>query len=302
MFLFALALGCNGKGGTHPLEAFEDAQNYSFSSTISATPSTIGPGNATMDWSGLTTDLLGRDIDPATQVVDIQIVRYESKTVEELLEAINSDSLAQSWVSGYVSYVNDSGATSAEIDEFDFLGTPISADEEIFAGPSYLYNVADPEVVGYRGLGFFVVDDASTEHTVAITPDSADLSYTVDISSAERIPVGEADSHYADWTLLTTDSSGAEIRLADLDQLMLGHYTQDISELEADFLDIESLADEMYLQDISGLPGFELYDLVSEDGSPFGGFTPDGTWLIALRCTTCINPAPPFLGVFEYQE
>lgn len=301
MFLLALALGCNGKGGEYALEPFQDDQNYAFSSTISAEPVTIGPGNATMDWSGLTTDLLGRDIDPATQVVDIQVVRYETKTVEELLEAINSDSLAQSWVSGYVTYVND-GGTSAEIADFDFLGTPIDPDEEIFAGPAYLFNVADPEVVGYRGLGFFVVDDASDNHTIELTPDSADLEYTVDISGATKIPVGEADSHYADWTLLTTDSSGAEIRLADLDQLMLAHYTQDLSELEADFLNIETLADEMYLQDISGLPGFELYDLVSESGDSFGGFTADGTWLIALRCTTCINPAPPFLGVFEYQE
>ena len=68
------------------------------------------------------------------------------------------------------------------------------------------------------------------------------------------------------------------------------------------YINLEGLADEMYQQDISGLPGFELFDMVSVDGQAFPGFSADGTWILALRCTTCINPAPPYLGVLEYVE
>ena len=302
MILLALALGCDGKGGEYALEPLADSQNYAFSSTISADAQVVGPGELTVDWSGLSPDLLGRTIDPATQIDHIQVVRYGSKTVPELLDAINSDSLLQSWVGGYVTYENANEVTSASISDFDFLGAIIDPDEEIYAGPGYLINAADDDVVGYRGLGFFVVDDTSDNHTVNLSTDSASLTYDVDLQGVERIQVGEAESHYADWTGLTTAGTGSEIKLSELDQLMLAWYEEDLSELEADFLNLEGLADEMYQQDISGLPGFELFDMVSSDGQAFQGFSADGTWVLALRCTTCINPAPPYLGVLEYVE
>jgi len=302
MILLAFALGCDGKGDDYALEPLTDAQNYAFSSTITADAQVVGPGEMTVDWSGLSPDLLGRDIDPATQVDHLQVVRYGSKTVPELLDAINADALLQSWVTGYVTYDNDNDATAASISDFDFLGAIIDPDAEIYSGPGYLLNAADDDVVGYRGLGFFVVDDASDNHTIYLASDSASLDYTVDLESAERVQVGEADSHYATWINLTTAGTGSEIKLSELDQLMLAWYEEDLSELEGDFLNLEGMADEMYQQDISGLAGFELLDMVSSDGQSFAGFTGDGTWVLALRCTTCINPAPPFLGVMEYVE
>jgi hypothetical protein len=32
------------------------------------------------------------------------------------------------------------------------------------------------------------------------------------------------------------------------------------------------------------------------------GVTPDGTWVLALRCSTCANPAPRFLTLLEPVE
>ena len=36
---------------------------------------------------------------------------------------------------------------------------------------------------------------------------------------------------------------------------------------------------------------------LTRDGEPFTGFTGEGTWILALRCSTCSNPAPPFATV-----
>ena len=293
--IVAFASGCGFELG--PLT---DAQNYSYFSEISADLQVVGPGDGTLDWSTLDVDLLDRSIDPADDVDDVQIIRYNDKTVAELLVAINDDTLQMSWVSGAVEHVNQ-GETTADFADFLILGvgTPINPDTEVVAGPTYLVNAASEDVIGYRQLTFFTVDETSDNHDVSLTPDSASLDFGVDLTSAERIPIKNADSYIIDWTDLTIDGTGGEIRLADIDELLLARYDMPIEDVEGDFLRIEEIADRMYSADIGGLPEYELYDLTDRDGAPFDGFDDEGTWLLALRCTTCINPAPPFVGVFE---
>jgi len=287
--------GCNFELG--PLT---DAQNYSYTSEITAPAQTVGPGDGTLDWSTLDVDLLGRGIDPSSDVDTLQIIRYNDKTVDELTEAINDDDLQMSWVSGAVEYHNQSG-TSAAFGDFVILGvgTPIDPDAEVVSGPTYLVNAASEDVIGYRMLTFFQVDESSDNHDISLAPDSADLEFSVDLGSAERIQIKSSDSYVIDWTDLTVDGTGGELRLADIDELLLARYELGIEEIEADFLRLEEIAERMFRADIGGLPEYELYDLVDDDGVAFDGFDKDGTWILALRCSTCINPAPPFVGVFE---
>jgi hypothetical protein len=301
-------LACKDKDGDTaadlPLEPLQDSQNYTFSSTIGGSAQVIGPGNATVDWSGLNPDLLGRTIDPAADVDEILMVRYDNRTLDDILGALNGDGLEQSWVTGYASYQN-SGSTSAELAEFDFLNTIIDPDVEVYSGPTYLFNASDDDAVGYRGLGFFTVDDSSDNHSLTLTADSASIDYTVSLTSGERIRVSQQDSYTVDWTELETDGTGAEIRLADLDQLMLAWYEEDLSTLEGDFLLLEELAENLYTADISGQISYELYDMTDAQGAAFSGFSSEGTWVLALRCTiltSCPNPAPPFLGIIEFVE
>ena len=49
------------------------------------------------------------------------------------------------------------------------------------------------------------------------------------------------------------------------------------------------------------LPGGTTASLgdATNGGAAFDGFSGNGVWLLALRCTTCANPAPLFLTVLE---
>jgi len=80
----------------------------------------------------------------------------------------------------------------------------------------------------------------------------------------------------------------------NIDGLMLGHYTEARSELQAQLLDLELITDEIWTVDLSGTAGFDLAALPG-----FTGFSTGGTWIRALTCTSCINPAPLFLTVLE---
>ena len=40
-----------------------------------------------------------------------------------------------------------------------------------------------------------------------------------------------------------------------------------------------------------------IYRNVDADGATFPGFDTDATWILALRCGRCANPAPPVLTV-----
>jgi hypothetical protein len=75
---------------------------------------------------------------------------------------------------------------------------------------------------------------------------------------------------------------------------MLARYTLSFDELEERFLELEDVADELYTTDVAGLGSFDLMELEG-----FTGFSGEGTWLLALRCSTCVNPSPQFVGLFE---
>ena len=67
-----------------------------------------------------------------------------------------------------------------------------------------------------------------------------------------------------------------------------------VSALAEDFLDLEQLAEDRWELDVTGRTSASLGEL---DG--FGGVDADHRWLLALRCSTCRNPAPRFLTVLE---
>jgi hypothetical protein len=70
-----------------------------------------------------------------------------------------------------------------------------------------------------------------------------------------------------------------------------------LADLESDFLRIDDLAAQIWNADIEGRSTFDLTTLTSDAGLPFSGFSDEGLWVLALRCSTCSNPAPPYLAI-----
>jgi hypothetical protein len=62
---------------------------------------------------------------------------------------------------------------------------------------------------------------------------------------------------------------------------------------------METIADTLFKKDIEAGSVVRLGDLVDDSGALFSGISDDGTWIVALTCGSCANPAPWFLSVLE---
>jgi hypothetical protein len=295
-----LLLGLLACGGTETI-VLTDAQNYAFTSMISADCQTIPAGqDSRVDWSALTADILGNTLDPAKDVDTLQLALFPDLTSEQVLAGINDDTLAQSDVAGFADLQPPDGTTESTLSAFDTMGTPLDVAQIVADGSTYLLNAStqlEDGRVRYDTFTFLCPTATDEAATIALAPDSATLEWTVDLDGAEPIDMLGAKKIIVDWSELTQNGSDLEIDLADIDRMLLARYDEDLAAIEADFLRVEALAEDTWSADVEGWGDWPLSDLESPEGEAFTGFEGDGTWILALQCTTCINPAPPFLGV-----
>ena len=95
-----------------------------------------------------------------------------------------------------------------------------------------------------------------------------------------------------DWSNLTQTGTGNPIAIDRIDRLVLAGFRQDLSELEADFLRSRSLAEVIIETNVAGIQAIPFSRIEG-----FEEFDPELTWLIALECSLCLNPAPFFVGI-----
>ncbi len=314
MMLLALLalLGCTGPSddtGTAPFDGrfvFTDANNYSYTSAIDVAAQEVQLGqDVTFDWSGLTTDLLGHPIDPATDIDLVWVVQFPTLTEDEVVAAIVAETLLQMDVGPYIQFDNDpANGTTARMSEFVVPpATPIVPEDDFVDGAGTWLVRGTTGLLENRMLGFMRPTDTSANHTFVLGSDSATLDFQADLASLTDFRFDtEPTSYVADWSGLETHANGNDILLDSLDQLMVARYDGlTLDDIAADFIDVELIASEIYTADVYGALDYtaDLSLATNADGVAFSGF-PDGSlWLVALRCTACTNPAPPFLTVVQ---
>jgi len=301
--VFTLLLsGC----GTYAIELTDDT-NFFFTTALTAdvVPVADCPDDLTLDWSGLSSDLLGHELDPTTDIDTMRVVRFYDLSPQDVMAAISTNELSQSDLSGNVDYYPSAGETSAMLgSDFAFNGTSIDPATEVCSelGATFMFT-ALTGLYEYRMLVFFepTVDETNTE--VFMTADSAQLEFDADLGAGGVIEVPSGRDYSIDWIGLTADGQGNAFSVSNIDRLMLARYELSIEEMEAQFLDLQIIPDEMYTADIGGRGDFELIDALDTDGNAFAGFedagTGEGLWLLGLFCSTCANPAPLYLAVIE---
>ena len=277
--------------------SLQDENNYDFTSTISSQSLTVASrADLVVDWTGLTQDLQGRAMDPATEI-DIFTIAILALNQEETLAALADDDLRQSDITAYATLNPEDGVTTAMLSDFDFLGNRVIPDLDITEGRgTWLLSASTTGVPGARMLMFFDPVDGGPELPITLNSDSATLAYDVELESLVEVAL---DGEIVEWSDLTLDMRGLPIRLSDIDRLDLGWYEEDLTGLEADFLGLEDLVDDLYTTPLSATIDQDLSLLTNDAGEPFAGVTDEGTWLLALRCMACSNPAPPFLTVLR---
>ena len=310
---------------TGPMSAvtLRDEQNYAFSSSLDISSMVVRGGSPivdlTIDWSGVTRDFMGHEVNPLTDI-DMVIITVWQLSQAEIIDMMNRDALDLKKLWGAImTYPNDS-FTQENLLDFTLYGNPITAPDDVRLRDSY-FNAADPDynpalhthmVIAQTGdqqpgknvrmLQFFTLDTNAAETRIDVTKDSAALSYTADLRSLERIPVAQGTPAISiNWEYLTLNAAGREFIPTLVSRVVVAHYDMTVCEIEDRFLDLETIHDQWYFADLGVVATeIDLSTLATVDGAPFPGITADGTWIVGLFCTNeCSNPAPLFLTVLH---
>ena len=302
-----LALGaCNGDDtdaadvcdgdGIH----LTDANNYAFSGSLDVPSITTASGvDVTVCWDDLAQDFRCHDLDAAEDIDNVGMVRFTHLSQEDVKAGLSANDLQQSDMSGYVESRND-GQTCTNLSAMSFFGTPIDvAAEYTSAGGTYmlLLTTGATPGVGARMITFLKpsVDSDVTEAQVG--DGCGLLDFTVDLHALAPLPVCTNGPFTVDWTGVTVDGQGHPFDPSQVDSVMLGFFAgSTVPAIEGDFLDLEQNATALYTVDVPGGSSVDLATAMSGT-TAFPGFLGDGVWVLALRCGSCYNPAPPFLTV-----
>ena len=266
----------------------EDQHNYSFDSSfiVESTPILEGQ-DASVSWGNLSVDILGNDLD-SSEINQLSIIRFSQLSQESVLLGIEHDTLKQSDLSGAVEF-EVTGRTDAMLSDFVIQGTPLNPEEEVFEelGTYLIFANREERVVS---LHFFEPKAEEENQDIILTDESTTIEYTV--SFGEEFETQEAKELYLDWSNLTQTGTGNPIAIDRIDRLVLAGFRQDLSELEADFLRSRSLAEVIIETNVAGIQAIPFSRIEG-----FEEFDPELTWLIALECSLCLNPAPFFVGI-----
>ena len=296
-----------------------EANDYRFSSTLTFPPIAVAPNmELTFDWGGVTADLIGHAVDPHTNLNTISILMW-NLTLADLQTKLNADSLQQrDLVVVPPTFFPDGSATSARLFDFALNGNPIEpatiltyfdATAHPPATNTYTLMAATGTTLGQgtRMIQSFRLDPASTNTNVTMTSTSTHLAYTADLHTlkATGIMAGQA-AVSLDWSHMTTNALGNPFIATNVTSVLVAHYTQSPAALEAQFLDLELIATDLFRGCVGDAPctipngtRVEFSALKNAAGQSFTGIDDSGTWIVALQCGGCRNPAPWYLSVLK---
>lgn len=274
----------------------ENANNYAYTNTIDVKMTDCALGeDVRFDWSALTVDVQDHEMDPAADVTEMAMLYFPSFDEVDLEEAIAADDLFMSDTQVILTAVNE-GATEIWLSEAsDPAGNPFDPAEYFTKEEgTWAIRLTEDERLAHS-VGFFRAVEGEANAEVLIDNETADVEFTPELEALEVVSIAATDSLHVDWTGVTAAGDGDFFDPNKIDQLMLGRYELSLAEIEAQFFDLELIAAELYTFDIDRTQELSL------DSGDFKGFGSGESWVLALRCTSCTNPAPPFLTVIEVE-
>lgn len=309
--------GAGGGGGPAcsgtSLKASE-AHNYSFASTLTFPPITVAANSElTLDWEGVTQDFMKHPLDPKKDLKKILVLLWKLP-LASLEEKTNADTLLmKDLVTLPLEYAIEGSETSAKLFQFSNSGAPNEEmilsflDPDVYPSEKYTYTLM---ASGSLELGedtkmiqSFHLEKDKPETTVKLSASSTGLEWEAHLQNAQvtGIPAGQA-SITLDWTDMKTNALGNPFDPPSyITKVLIGHYDESVAELETKFLDIELIAKELYRGTIEEGTSMDFSALTLETDSSkhFSGIDDTGTWLVALQCGACRNPAPWYLSVLK---
>ncbi len=274
-----------------------DAHNGALSVSLLAENTELAEGeNCSLDWSGLTADMVGRPIDPLTDITEAKIYAFQSLEPATVLEGLADESLSQSDVSFIVSCTPTDG--SCDLEEFVTMGHWFIPSRDFLADRyTLLLGLFGENEDGARAY-VFLSPSRDTEELVYSMADGASvLEAELDLSALEPPQLPANPEVEVDWGELTTDAMGEEMDAGDLDRLLLFSFAEadHASDLTGWFT--HATASWSLDTDATSSPLTAL-----EGETEFTGIDADSTWLLALYNTRRDLPVPRLVALVELAE
>jgi len=304
--------GSNGSCNSSKVTANE-SNNYKFSSTLMFPTVDVKPKtNLTIDWSDLSNDFEKHSLNAKSDINQVLFIDWMLK-LSDLETSINTDMIGNSYEGLPLKFVPDGNTTSAKVYDFGLAtgGTVMQGDIDNFLDPSVspssthtftaIAATGTQLGAGTRMIQSFVLNSSSSNDTVKIKNDSTMLQFSANLHdlSPTYIPSGQSGISL-DWGKMSKNAMGNDFDVTQITHALLGKYSQNPSDLETDkFLDLQMIAQEMYEGDIESGTVVDFSKLKDSSGKSFSGISGDGTWLVALICGMCHNPAPWYLTVLK---
>jgi hypothetical protein len=303
-----------------------DKYNYSFSSDIQIGTmpviSTADLYDLTFDWSALTTGILKNPVNPMTDV-DMIIVSLWNSSLDDLEHKIDMDQLGSNPEGGGICFETDKATTTANLRSFSVCRGVSVMDPSAYPDIATAFNAQssgyDPNLWTHLLLAKTGTDPTAENPvmmkslTLSTDPNAAPALYLDDLSSTlafdadlrnqKRIPMAQNNPALSvDWNYLTVNALGNTFIFPMITRVVVAHYPANVCQIEDDFLNLQTTWDKWYFEDLAFTVegAYDLTRLKDEQGNAFSGISQGpGTWMFALFCTNCPNPAPWFMTVLQ---
>jgi hypothetical protein len=294
------------------------SDNYKFHSELTIDVTKVAPVGAPgtsmlkFDWSGVKKDLLGHDVDPTT--FDMVEIGLWNMTLDKFEQKLNDDTLKQTDLAIIATIIpNPPGATTGGIYDLTEMGSKLMMSDidpylniTMYPPENHIYTamVANGDVYGKgtRMLTGFQLDAASTNNLVNVTSDSTKLALTADLHTLTPLTVPAGTPGITlDWTDLMTSAAGLEIDPTQITKIRVGKYSISPTDMEMqnNFLNLDSLADTLYTATVLAGTSYDLSKTKDANMNAFPGIDDTHTWIVALNCGDCANPAPWYLTILK---
>ena len=298
-------VACGSSGGTTNGTAMTDTNNYAATSSLNIPViPTAAATDLTLDWSGITKDLLCHTAAP---IGSITFAAFPNKTKAAVEAELAIGKFDASEVHPY--FVTDLSTQSppssmmlSQLGQTTKLNPLTDYTES--SSTVYLLLFSEGTKLGHGAESMVILQPtASNTNTKVMAPDACAsnvLSFSATLGAPLTVP--KSGPYKIDWSKLTHDGFNQPIQFGNIDSIELGYFaSMDSLAIMNDFLDVEQNATTLYTAPVTF--GDKSVDLTtaSANGAMFTSYTTPGTWALALMCSSCSAPAPVGFAILSPQ-
>lgn len=251
-----------------------------------------------LSWDALTTDAWGEPIEPANidTLALIEVLYPPDEVGEHLAKDDFGNNLLSIWEADVV------GRVFAHASDFANGQTPFNPQGLLVEEPGKTWLLAAARREGERldlraALGLQIVENSPLV-SADLVSESSQITWSAQASETHLLTASGAELYTLDWEGIVTDALGKEYDDRLGDELFIARYDEGV-DLSTQVLSLQEAASGLWTMDVERETDARL-DLARDGaGGTFPGFLAGPTWLIGVRCTTCMSPFPLWVATVD---